>query len=50
MSRLFSILRNPHVLNYVILVPATLVPVLLYANMRAPSQEQVETVLVRVGG
>ena len=38
---------NAHALNYAILAGATLVPILVYANMRSPTQEQVEATLVR---
>lgn len=38
---------NAHVMNYVVLGMATLVPVLLYANMRSPSAEAIEAKLVR---
>lgn len=48
MSFITNALRgNAHTLNYVLLAGATLVPVLLYANMRSPTQDQVEAALVR---
>ncbi len=38
---------NAHALNLVVLLGATLGPALLYANMRAPTQEEVAATLVR---
>jgi hypothetical protein len=40
-----SIRNSPHFVNS-ILVVAAVVPVVLYANMRSPSQEQVQEALV----
>jgi hypothetical protein len=39
---------NPQLLNYLFVTAGTLVPVLIYANMRSPSQEQVQDALVSV--
>lgn len=36
---------NAHVLNYLLIGGATLIPVLLYSNMRSPGQDQIEAAL-----
>lgn len=38
--------QNPHILNYAVITAASIIPVLLYANSRSPSQESIETALV----
>jgi hypothetical protein len=38
---------SPYLLNFTVVSVGTLVPVLIYANMRSPTQEQVEDTLVR---
>jgi hypothetical protein len=46
MSSLLRSLRgNPHALNYALLAVLTMGPVMLYANLRSPSSEQIEASL-----
>jgi len=40
--------NNPHILNYGVIISASIIPVLLYANSRSPSQASIETALVSI--